>query len=272
MSFPLEKLHLIPDFIRTTQIFIPLRNFKYSNLFLISYTRARNKELSMDMTCLDSITEDKKNYISLRKGENLYRQGSPCAGIHVIISGLFKIYSNEDNGKEIIHRLASSEDILGVNSYFGPSHYLENANALEDSICCFIHEKHLMELMGTDPAFALQIMKKLVVDLNSSYSRNANLIKKSVRERLADYFIYMSSRFAEESEIGLRVKYQLSREEIASIIGTANETVSRGITEFKELGYLDEKDKHFFILKHEKLKQIGKMREEAGLTNVRFLN
>lgn len=226
----------------------------------------------MEMTCLDAITEDQKNYITLKKGENLYRQGSPCAGIHIIIAGLLKIFSNEDNGKEIIHRLASAEDILGVNSYFGPSTYSENAKALEDSICCFIHEKDLLELMGTDPAFSMQMMKKLVVDLNSSYSRNANLIKKSVRERLADYFVYMSSRFGEDSEIGLKLRYQLSREEIASIIGTANETVSRGITEFKELGYLDEKDKHFFILQHEKLKQIGKMREHSADAKINFLN
>lgn len=226
----------------------------------------------MDMTCLDSITEDQKNYITLRKGEILYRQGSPCAGIHIIVSGLFKIYSNEDNGKEIIHRLASTEEILGVNSYFGSTLYSENAKALEDSICCFIHEKHLLELMGTDPSFSLQVMKKLVVDLNSSYSRNTNLIKKSVRERLADYFIYMSSRFAEQSEVGIKLKYQLSREEIASIIGTANETVSRGITEFKELGYLDERDKHFFILQHEKLRQISKMREVGSNSKLELLN
>ncbi len=226
----------------------------------------------MEMTCLDSITEDRKNYITLRKGENLYRQGSPCAGIHIILSGLLKIYCNEDNGKEIIHRLASSEDILGVNSYFGQSHYSENAKALEDAICCFVHEKHLLELMEKKPAFSLQMMKKLVVDLNSSYSRNANLIKKSVRERLADYFIYMISRFGETSGQDIKIKYQLSREEIASIIGTANETVSRGITEFKELGYLDERDKHFIILQHEKLRQISKMREQAPLTKTAFLN
>ena len=212
----------------------------------------------MNLDLIDSLASQVKNYVMFKKGETLYREDGPCFGIHIVFSGLIKTYSVEPSQKEIIHHLSSMGDVLGYNSLLNDRKYLHHARAIEDSVCCFVQETHLQEVMEESPMFSRELIRSLGQQLNMAYERNTHLIQKNVRERLAEYFLLMGQRFGEVEEGKTRVKYQLTREEIASIIGTANETVSRGITEFKELGYVDERNKFFYILDPQKLQMAGR--------------
>jgi CRP-like cAMP-binding protein len=192
-----------------------------------------------------------------KKGEILYYENTPSFGLYCIESGTVKIISKDSKSREVILRLASEGDIFGYNHLIGEKLHKNTAKAVEDTRCYFIDEMALRDLMLNDPALSGEIMKLIGRELMDSHDRCIELIKKNVRQRLASYFRYMSHKHGVEVNGKIKIRVQLSREEIASIIGTASETTIRFISEFKELGLIQEEDRFFHIMNPEGLNSIG---------------
>ena len=101
---------------------------------------------------------------------------------------------------------------------------------------------------------ALNLIQKLSRDMGAAESRNASMSQKSARERLAELFLtFRKSYGVEEKDGRIRLDIKLSRDEIASIVGTAHETIIRLVSEFKEEGLLEQDGKVIYIINEEKL-------------------
>lgn len=205
---------------------------------------------------LDMIQEIKTTQL-YRKGEIIFHQETPSYGLHCIEAGTVKLFTQEEDGKEIIHRISKSGDLLGACSFFGNKSYFESAKALEPVSCCFIDSTQLKELLNGMPELYKEFILKLSHELLEANKRNTDMIRKNVRERLATYFIKMADSLGNGNEDKASFTPHLSREEIASYIGSAHETVIRCISEFKELGYIEEQNKTFTILNKERLMCLG---------------
>ncbi len=187
------------------------------------------------------------------KGEIIFHEDIPCFGLYYLTSGTVKIYTTDLNGREIILRLASKGDIFGHGYLYDEMSHSNSSKALEETTCHFIDGREFQALMEQDPKMSHIIMNKMGEELILYQKRCVELIKKNVRERLACYFHYMAEKHSEKNSRGIKIKLQLSREEIASMIGTANETAIRFISEFKELGLIEEEERFFHILDKDRL-------------------
>jgi CRP-like cAMP-binding protein len=205
---------------------------------------------------LEKIEEIKTTQL-YRKGEMIFHQESPSYGLHCIDAGTVKLFTQEADGKEIIHRISKTGDLLGACSVFGNKSHFESAKALETVSCCFIDARQLKELFLAMPQLNEQFLLKMSQELLEANRRNTDMVRKNVRERLATYFIKMADSLGNGNEEITSFTPHLSREEIASYIGSAHETVIRCISEFKELGYIDEQNKTFYILNKERLMGLG---------------
>jgi CRP-like cAMP-binding protein len=194
-----------------------------------------------------------------KKGEILFRADTHPFGFFWLTAGTVKVYSSDKNGREIILRLASKGDFIGHSFLLGEKFHHNSAKAIEVTECIFIDAHDFQRLMLNNPEMNYLIMKELNKELQLAQNRCVDLIKKNVRERLASYFYYMAHHHSISDEKGIKIRVQLSREEIASIIGTANETTIRFISEFKEMGLIEEADRFFHILDLEKLASLGKV-------------
>lgn len=194
-----------------------------------------------------------------KKGEVIYYEDTPAFGFYYIKSGTVKIFSSDNTGKEVILRLASSGDIFGHGNLLGHKNHMNSAQAIEESTCHFIDGNEFHNLMMRNPALMVTIMKKVGRELTIIQDRCVDLMKKNVRERLASYFHYMTMYHSEHTDQGMKIRIHLSREEIASIIGTAHETAIRFIGEFKEMGLIREEDRFFYILDQERLRSLGRL-------------
>ena len=202
---------------------------------------------------LESLMSEQSHHY--RKGETIYHEGASSFGVYLIKQGHVKVFTNGIEGKEHILRLATNGDILGHRSLFKDKMNLESAKALEDTECFFVEHKTIEEHFVKNPDVAIDTLLRLSHELDDALKRNSVLIKKNVRERLAEYFLTMDELYGEDHYIRLH----LTREEIASIIGTANETTIRVISDFKEQGLITETDKTF------RIKDSGALRQIAGL-------
>ncbi len=188
-----------------------------------------------------------------KKGEIIFSEDSPTTGLYFLISGIVKVYSLDECGKEIILRLAGPGDILGHHFIFNFNVNQNSAKVISNSDFHFIEKKTLLGMQRHDNHVFDYIIAKIGQELLTYQDKSIDLIKKNVRERLASFFCYMAKHHSETTNNKVKIIVQLSREEIASMIGTANETAIRFISEFKEIGLIEEVDRSFKIIDMDKM-------------------
>lgn len=215
-----------------------------------------NKEgifCNLDLPQLGDIDQHKITN-KYKKGQTLFVQGSHPYGLYCISSGNIKLTCTGVDGKESIVRIVPPGDILGHRSLFTDEDYGKTATAMEDSEVCFIDKKYILSVIEKNPSIALNIISKLSRDMGKAESKFTSLHQKNVRERLAELLLSLKASYGKKEADGRwRIDLKLTREEMATMIGTANETLIRFITEFKEEGLIAQEGKVIYILNEEEL-------------------
>lgn len=189
-----------------------------------------------------------------KKGQTLFVQGTHPFGIYCISTGNIKLSKVGQDGKESIVRIIGKGDILGHRSLFTQDHYSATATAMEDAEVCFIDKKYIMKVIEKEPTVSLNIINKLSKDMGAAEERISSLHQKNVRERLAELILILKESHGQKMEDGTyRLNLKLTREEMATMIGTANETLIRFMTEFKHEGMIGQDGKTIIVLNEEKL-------------------
>jgi CRP/FNR family transcriptional regulator, polysaccharide utilization system transcription regulator len=181
---------------------------------------------------LTDINSDKENSL-YRKGQVVFREGSQPRGIFIVYSGKVKVYKLGSSAREQIVRLARPGDIVGYRSLISGEHYYATAETLEDSVLCFITREKLFSLMDSNPQLALNLLKLLSHDLATAERRMVELVQKPVRERMAEALLVLKETYGLEED-GCTLSIRLTREDIASFVGTTTETAIRVLSEFKD--------------------------------------
>ncbi len=182
-----------------------------------------------------------------KKGQSLFTQGNHPNGIFCIAKGNIKLTSTGPDGKESIVRIVHAGDILGHRSLFTDEDYGKTAIAMEDSEVCFIDRKFILSFIQQNPSVALNIINKLSRDMGIAESKLTSLHQKNVRERLAELLLSLKATHGVLENGRWRIDLKLTREEMATLIGTANETLIRFMSEFKEEGLIEQEGKIIYI-------------------------
>ncbi len=196
-----------------------------------------------------------------KKGQTLFMEGNPTYGIFCISKGNIKISKTGENGQEAIVRIATSGEVVGHRSLFTEEYYSATATVLEDSEICFIDKKYILDLIQNNPSIALNLIQKLSKDLGHSENKIASFSSKNVREKFAEFLTVMGKTHGLVENGKKKISLKLTREEMASIVGTATETLIRILSDFKKEG-LVELDGKYIVLENEK-----GIAQEAGLIN-----
>jgi CRP-like cAMP-binding protein len=183
-----------------------------------------------------------------KKGQDIFLQGNPSFGLYCINSGKIKITKTGSDGKESIVRIASAGDVLGHRSLFTHENYSATATTLEDTTICFIDKKYIYNALKKEPSIALNLIQKLSREMGSAEEKSASLSKKSVKERLCELLINLKTSYGIVEGDRTRLDIKLTREEMASMIGTSVETVIRFMTELKDEGMIVQEGKVIFLI------------------------
>jgi CRP-like cAMP-binding protein len=195
-----------------------------------------------------------------KKGQTIFFQGNPPFGLYCISQGKIKVSKVGSDGKESIVRIAGPGDVLGHRSLFSKENYSATATVLEDASVCFLDKNYIYEALKKEPSIALNIIEKLSHDMGVAESRNASMSQKNARERLAELFLtFRDSYGIKEADGRIRLDIKLNRDEIASIVGTAHETIIRLVSEFKDEGILEQEGKVIFITDENKLLEFANL-------------
>ena len=188
-----------------------------------------------------------------KKGQTLFIQGNHPFGIYCINKGNIKLTKIGVDGKETIVRIVHSGDILGHRSLFTDDNYSATATAMEDTEVCFIDKKFILKVIANNPCVALSLINKLSRDMGVAEKKLTSFHQKNVRERLAELILALKASHGIKIGDRWRIDLKLTREEMATMIGTANETVIRFMTEFKEAGIIEQEGKVLYVINEEEL-------------------
>jgi CRP-like cAMP-binding protein len=225
------------------------------------HCQSRDKGIfcELEQAALNDVSHNKVMN-SYKKGQTIFFQGNPPFGLYCIASGKIKVSKVGNDGKESIVRIAGPGDVLGHRSLFSKENYSATATVIEDAAICFLDKNYIYSALKNDPTIALNMIEKLSKDMGAAEARNASMSQKSARERLAELFLtFMKNYGHEESDGRVRLDIKLNRDEIASIVGTAHETIIRLISEFKDEGIMEQEGKVIYILNEEKLLEFANL-------------
>ncbi|PKB17897.1 Crp/Fnr family transcriptional regulator [Flavobacterium sp. 5] len=191
----------------------------------------------------------------IKKGENIFEEGENVNGIFCIKDGVCKLTKLSPNGKDHIVKLVTKGELLGQRSMISDEPANLSAVALEDMQVCFIPKTEILGFFDKNNQFSMNVMKTICGDLKSADDHTVNMAQKSVKERLAETLIYLHETFGTNTDGTLKI--QLSRDELASMIGTATESCIRLLSDFKKLDLIE------LVGKKIVLKDINKLRKIA---------
>lgn len=166
------------------------------------------------------------------RGDHLFEIDQHPHGVFCVHHGHIKITREGHDGREQIIRFAGPGDMLGYGSLVSAQPYRTTATAVEASHVCFIPRDVMTRTVRENPQMALRMLQLMSGELDEAERRVVELAQKSVRERVAEALLVLRETFG-TMEDGETLNMQLTREEIADIVGTAPESVIRMLSDLR---------------------------------------
>ena len=183
-----------------------------------------------------------------KKKDIMFREGENPRWLYFVESGKVKLYKTSDDGRELIVKIAHAGDFLGFLALFKEDAYPESAAALEDSSVKLIPKSDFAALVFGNRDVNARFIKMLASHVAEREQQLIDLAYNSVRKRVATALVQLSDQSGPV--------VNLLREDLASLAGTAKETLIRTLTDFKNEGMIDIREGAINIVKADKLRHL----------------
>lgn len=217
-------------------------------------------DCTLDVMCLNRLVPGAKEFQEVNKvmvtyleGEILCKEGGFPSGVKTILEGFVKVFVEGPGHRNIIVKILSPGDFLGLASICGCVTYSYTAAALNECLVCSIERDSVRELIGKNGKFAYEIAKWYCVNYDRAYAKITSLGFKRLPGRMADVLFYL-----DQSRFRMRAIYDhLSRKDLADLAGITTESAVRILSEFDKSGIIHLSGKEITILDHHRLEQIS---------------
>ena len=204
----------------------------------------------MGSLCGHQLTElsEGKSCTVYKKGQVLFHEGTRPLGIYCINAGKVKVYQIGTDGKEQILRISKAGDMLGYKALIADEFYPVAAETLEDCTICFISKQSFLETLASSTAFNQRLMQQVCREHGLMAEEITNQAQRNVRERFALSLLKLKDTYGMDGQDDGPVEINLTREDLANLVGTATETLIRLLNEFKEDGMVETQGRKIRIL------------------------
>lgn len=192
-----------------------------------------------------------------QKGVTVFREGEPGEGFHYLRSGKIKIIKLSEDGREHIIHILQPGDLFAEVLLFRSGNYPCTAVAVEDSYVGIIKNTDLEQLVLNNNQLALEIIKALSARLLFAQQKIKNLALDDVLARMADTLLQLANQQGKKLPDGkIELLLNISRQELAGLIGTTRETANRTLSMLKKEKLLEFNGKKIILTKPDQLSQL----------------
>ena len=168
------------------------------------------------------------------RGETIFFEGDEGNGFYMVGEGKVKIFKLSSSGKEHILHIFGQGEPFGEVPVFHGKPFPATAEAIVKTKTLFFPRTRFTQLVEKNPAIALNMLAVLSLRLRRFSTQIENLSLKEVPARLANYLIYLSEEQGREDVVEL----EISKGQLASLLGTIPETLSRIFAKMSEEGLI----------------------------------
>jgi CRP-like cAMP-binding protein len=208
---------------------------------------------------IPAIQTQRKN-LHFKKGEVIFREGDPVKGIYFVYSGTVKVHKKWGTEKELIIRFAQKGDIFGHRGLGHESYYPISATAIEPVQACYIGLDFFQASLRVNNDFMYGLLLFFADELQESERKMRNLAHMQVKGRVAVSLLSLKEKFGLTPEGFINII--LSRQDLASLVGAAYETVFRIMNELAEEKMILVDGKNISLLQPEQL--VNYTKENSG--------
>ncbi len=182
------------------------------------------------------LISDERETTSYKKKASIYSEGHRPLYLYYVVSGKVKTYRTNDDGKELITGMYKDGDFVGYIALLEESLYKDSAEALEGTELMLIPKSDFTQLVNSNPEISKKFIRMLANNVSDRETQLVKLAYNSLRKRVADALVLINNRY-KKSE-GDTPLIQISREDLANIVGTATESLIRTLSDFKGEGLI----------------------------------
>ncbi len=191
---------------------------------------------------------DNREVRHYRKKDIIFREGENPRWLFFVESGKVKVYKTRDDGRELIVKVAQGGDFLGFLALFKEDAYPESAAALEDCAVKLVPKSDFAALVFGNRDVNARFIKMLASHVAEREQQLIELAYNSVRKRVATTLVQLYDQ--------THGSISLLREDLASLAGTAKETLIRTLTDFKNEGLINIHEGSIEVIHLEKLRHL----------------
>lgn len=194
-----------------------------------------------------------KNRVLANK-QIIYVEEDQPTHVYYIKKGQVKTYKRFKDGRELSSALYQAGDFFGYESLFTETIYEDNAATLSDCELVLIPKTDFIDYLYQHQPLSAAFIRLLSGSIRDKENQMLQLAYFSVRKRVADALIQVAEKFGEVHNDSSTIK--ISRDDLAAMVGTASETVSRMLADFKEEKLIEKSGNAIKICAISKLKNI----------------
>jgi CRP-like cAMP-binding protein len=167
------------------------------------------------------------------------------------------------NRRHILY-LSGPGEVLGLESVLTGEPHSSTAEMAEDGTVCLIDRGEIQAILQERTEVARAIAETMAQQLLRCEDERVELAGGDVRERLAATLLNLATRFGEPEDEAMKIALQLSREELAEMIGASTETTIRQLSEFREQGIVSNSGRRIRLDDPERLARIARVTNGQG--------
>ncbi len=189
---------------------------------------------------------------SYQKKQIIYKEGHNPFHLYYIRKGKVRTYKTHEDGKQLVMSLFNEGEYLGYLAILEQAAYNETAEAMEETELEVLPRKEFEQLISANPAVQAKFIKMLANNVVENENHLLGIAYDTLRKKVAKALINYLNKYHGSKVDGFTI--DISRDELASIAGTATESLIRALTEFKHEQLIDiHKDNKIEILNPRKL-------------------
>ena len=204
---------------------------------------------------LTDLAKDRKTR-TFKKKETLFHEGDYPHSLFFINKGRVKTSKMNEDGKELVTEIIGTGEFLGYMPLMEDQEYNETATAIEETEVSIIPKEDFMSLIRKNRDVSHKFIRMLSNSVLDKETRLLRLAYGSVRERVAESLLILRERFQDNETKGM--SFQISRDDLAGMVGTATESLIRTLSDFKEEKLIESKGRTISLLDPEKLRKVGR--------------
>ena len=191
--------------------------------------------------------------LSLKENEIIYKEGEIPKGLYYVRSGAVKVVVNRVltrgrmSSPEYVRKVVGAGDLFGYKAIVKDTAHVEFAKTLRPTELYVYSKEAVHSVMNGPNSVQKMMFTQMVKDLEAKETINQLHYLASVQERIAYQLVLLADKFGVPTANGTLISLRLTRNELALLAGTINESLSRHLTEFKNDGILELNGKEIIV-------------------------